>query len=160
MYLLLRNVDEKKTLRRKLPERRRRASVHIIYYIYIYILVWTRPYTCTEQSRAEYCGSEHSVAEPSTFEWRSRTAVSYRLFERTGDTEAASNSLFGRTGGTGQARTAFSSAFLSPFAPFCAFLIRNTQNTCVCMFLSPKSESSEKPQMALRARGTRPRTFV
>ena len=39
--------------------------------------------------------------------------------------EAGSNSLFGRTGGTGQARTAFSNAFwalLHLFALFCAFL--------------------------------------
>ena len=37
-------------------------------HLYIYILAWTRAYTCTEQSRAESSGSEHSVAEPSTFE--------------------------------------------------------------------------------------------
>ena len=44
------------------------VAVHLtLHCIYIYI-VWTRAYTCTEQSRAECSGSEHSVAEPSTFE--------------------------------------------------------------------------------------------
>ena len=38
--------------------------------------------------------------------------------ERTSGAEAGSNSLFERTGGTGQAQTAFSSTFLSLFAPF------------------------------------------
>ena len=87
-------------------------------YIYIYILVWTRAYPCTEQSSAECSGSEHSATETSFCEQRSRTARSKSLFERTGGTEAGSNSLFERTGGTGQARTAFSSAFLSLFASF------------------------------------------
>ena len=75
-------------------------------YVYIYILVWTRAYPCTEQSSAECSGSEHSATETSFCEQRSRTARSKSLFERTGGTEAGSNSLFERTGGTGQARTA------------------------------------------------------
>ena len=87
-------------------------------HVYIYILVWTRAYPCTEQSSAECSSSEHSATETSFCEQRSRTARSKSLFERTGGTEAGSNSLFERTGGTGQARTAFSSAFLSLFAPF------------------------------------------
>ena len=32
-------------------------------YVYIYILVWTRAYPCTEQGRAERCATEWSVRE-------------------------------------------------------------------------------------------------
>ena len=62
-----------------------------------YILVWTRAYPCTEQSSAECSGSEHSATETSFCEQRSRTARSKSLFERTGGTEAGSDSLFEHT---------------------------------------------------------------
>ena len=44
-----------------------------IEYIYIYILVWTRAYTCTEQSGAEESGAQRSGTE---------TASSNSNFER------------------------------------------------------------------------------
>ena len=42
-------------------------------YIYIYILVWTRAYPCTEQGRAERCATEWSVREHRLFEQLPRT---------------------------------------------------------------------------------------
>ena len=74
-------------------------------YIYIYILVRTRAYPCTEQSSAEYSGSEHRVTENSFFEQRSRRARSNCFFERTGGTVAGSDSLFEHTGHTGACQT-------------------------------------------------------
>ena len=67
--------------------------------------MWTCAYPCTEQSSAEYRGSEHSVTENSFCEQRSRTARSKSLFERTGGTEAGSDSLFEHTDHTGACQT-------------------------------------------------------
>ena len=42
-------------------------------YVFIYILVWTRAYPCTEQGRAERCATEWSVREHRLFEQLPRT---------------------------------------------------------------------------------------
>ena len=101
--------------------------------------------------RAEQRGAEHCAAESSTFEQLSppahskgllecnggAEAGSHSLFERTGDTKADLNSLFEGTGGTGtgQARTAFSSALAAPGRPECAQVAQAAQVAQVAQVL-------------------------